>query len=59
LKDFGSKSAEEAFKVWGHDGLRRLVLQIRKLRPDVIITNHDTTSATVIIRRRDGSSRSV
>ena len=46
LKDFGfSKSADEAFKVWGHDeALRRLVLQIRKLRPDVIITNHDTTS---------------
>ncbi|HJU54990.1 MAG TPA: PIG-L family deacetylase, partial [Pyrinomonadaceae bacterium] len=46
LKDFGfSKSAEEAFRVWGHDeALRRLVLQIRQLRPDVIITNHDTTS---------------
>ena len=46
LKDFGySKSADEAFKVWGHDEpLRRMVLQIRKLRPDVIITNHDTTS---------------
>src|SRR5712691_10317632 len=46
LKDFGfSKSAEEAFKVWGHDeALRRVVLKIRELRPDVIITNHDTTS---------------
>lgn len=46
LKDFGfSKSAEEAFKVWGHDeALRRMVLKIRQLRPDVIITNHDTTS---------------
>jgi LmbE family N-acetylglucosaminyl deacetylase len=46
LKDFGfSKSAEEAFKVWGHDeALRRMVLKIRELRPDVIITNHDTTS---------------
>jgi LmbE family N-acetylglucosaminyl deacetylase len=46
LKDFGfSKSADEAFKVWGHDeALRRMVLQIRTLRPDVIITNHDTTS---------------
>lgn len=46
LKDFGfSKSAEEAFGVWGHDeALRRLVLKIRQLRPDVIITNHDTTS---------------
>src|SRR5438309_87653 len=46
MKDFGfSKSAEEAFKVWGHDeALRRMVLKIRELRPDVIITNHDTTS---------------
>jgi LmbE family N-acetylglucosaminyl deacetylase len=46
LKDFGfSKSADEAFKVWGHDeALRRMVLKIRELRPDVIITNHDTTS---------------
>ena len=46
LKDFGfSKSADEAFKVWGHDeALRRMVLKIRELQPDVIITNHDTTS---------------
>jgi LmbE family N-acetylglucosaminyl deacetylase len=46
LKDFGfSKSRDEAFKFWGHDeALRRMVLQIRKLRPDVIITNHSTTS---------------
>ena len=46
LRDFGfSKSAEEAFRVWGHDeALRRMVLKIRQLRPDVIITNHDTTS---------------
>ena len=46
LKDFGfSKSADEAFKVWGHDeALRRMVLKIRELRPDVIITHHDTTS---------------
>jgi LmbE family N-acetylglucosaminyl deacetylase len=46
LKDFGySKSADEAFKFWGHEeALRRMVLQIRKLRPDVIITNHSATS---------------
>lgn len=46
LRDFGfSKSAEEALRVWGHEeALRRLVLQIRRLRPDVIITNHDTVS---------------
>lgn len=45
MKDFGfSKSAEEAFKFWGHDeSLRRMVLKIRELRPDVIITNHDTS----------------
>ena len=44
LRDFGfSKSAEEAFRVWNHDeALRRMVLKIRQLRPDVIITNHDT-----------------
>src|SRR5712671_1540192 len=46
LKDFGfSKSADEAFKFWGHDeALRRMVLEIRRLRPDVIITNHSATS---------------
>ncbi|HEY0726979.1 MAG TPA: hypothetical protein VGD38_02845, partial [Pyrinomonadaceae bacterium] len=33
------------FRAWGErEMLRRMVLQIRKLRPDVIITNHDTTS---------------
>ena len=46
LKDFGfSKSADEAFRVWGHDeALRRMVLEIRRLRPDVIITNHSATN---------------
>src|SRR5882724_10572180 len=46
LKDFGySKSAGEAFKFWGHDeALRRMVLEIRRLRPDVIITNHSVTT---------------
>src|SRR5882762_6740883 len=46
LRDFGfSKSADEAFRVWGHEeSLRRMVLKIRELRPDVIITNHDTIS---------------
>jgi LmbE family N-acetylglucosaminyl deacetylase len=46
LRDFGfSKSAEEAFRIWGrNEALKRLVLKIRTLRPDVIITNHDTTS---------------
>src|SRR5437016_6227762 len=42
LKDFGySKTADETFRFWGHEeGLRRMVLEMRKLRPDVIITNH-------------------
>ncbi len=46
LKDFGfSKTRAEAFKFWGHEeALRRMVLEIRKLRPDVIITNHSTTT---------------
>src|SRR5215813_6192675 len=46
LKDFGfSKTRAEAFQFWGHEeALRRMVLEIRKLRPDVIITNHSTTS---------------
>src|SRR3989440_11805467 len=46
LKDFGySKSADEAFRFWGHEeALRRIVLEIRKLRPDVIITNHSVTN---------------
>ena len=46
LKDFGySKSADEAFRVWGHDeALRRMVLKIRELRPDVIITNHSVAN---------------
>lgn len=46
FRDFGfSKSAEETFRAWGErEVLRRMVLYIRRLRPDVIITNHDTTS---------------
>jgi LmbE family N-acetylglucosaminyl deacetylase len=43
-RDFGySKSAEETFRFWGHeDSLQQLVRIIREVRPDVIITNHDT-----------------
>src|SRR5438067_6954887 len=46
LKDFGySKSFEETFQKWGHqEALRRMVLEIRRLRPDVIITNHSVTN---------------
>jgi LmbE family N-acetylglucosaminyl deacetylase len=45
FRDFGfSKTAEETFRAWGErEVLRRMVFYIRKLRPDVIITNHDTT----------------
>jgi len=44
-RDFGfSKSAEETFRIWNHDdSLERLVRVIREVKPDVIITNHDTT----------------
>jgi len=43
--EFGfSKSADEAFAVWGKDEtLRRMVRKIRELRPDVIITHHGET----------------
>src|ERR1043166_10181369 len=46
LNDFGfSKTRDEAFKFWRHDeALSRMVLEIRRLRPDVIITNHSTAS---------------
>ena len=46
LRDFGfSKSRDETFQKWGQEeALRRMVLHIRRLRPDVIITNHSTTS---------------
>ena len=46
FRDFGfSKSAEETFRAWDEkEVLRRMVLQIRKLRPDVIITNHDASN---------------
>ena len=43
LHDFGySKSAPETYKMWGgrDEVLRRLVYVIRRLKPDVIITNH-------------------
>src|SRR4029079_2372513 len=45
FRDFGfSKSAEETFRAWGEkEGLRRMVRQILTLRPEVIMTTHDTT----------------
>lgn len=45
MPEFGySKSAEEAFEVWGvEETLRRMVRKIRETRPDVIITHHGET----------------
>jgi LmbE family N-acetylglucosaminyl deacetylase len=43
--DFGfSKTAKETFKMWGGKDsvLARIVYIIRAIKPDVIITNHDT-----------------
>jgi LmbE family N-acetylglucosaminyl deacetylase len=45
LLDFGySKTASEAFRKWGgqQEVLRRLVYAIRKFKPDVIFTTHNT-----------------
>ncbi|MFQ6112656.1 MAG: PIG-L family deacetylase [bacterium] len=44
LEDFGySKTSAETFEKWGRQkALRALVYLIRKLKPEVIITNHDT-----------------
>src|SRR6185503_10086077 len=40
-----SRSADEAISIWNHDdALRRFVRAYRSLRPDVIITGHDTKS---------------
>jgi LmbE family N-acetylglucosaminyl deacetylase len=46
LRDFGfSKSADETFRAWGEkEALRRMVMKLRQLRPDVIITNHNTAT---------------
>jgi LmbE family N-acetylglucosaminyl deacetylase len=43
--DFGySKSATEAFRMWGgqQEVLRRLVYMIRKIKPDIMFSNHNT-----------------
>lgn len=45
FKDFGySKTATETFRKWGgkKEVLRRLVYMIRKLKPDILFTNHNT-----------------
>lgn len=58
--DFGfSKTAKETFSKWGGKDsvLARLVYFIRALKPDVIITNHDTV--TVKPNRQHGNHQAV
>ncbi len=58
--DFGySKIAHEAFEKWGGRDFvtARLVYLIRKLKPDVLFTNHDTV--TVGPRRQHGQHQAV
>ncbi len=46
--DFGfSKTAKETFKFWGGEDsvLAKIVYMIRLIRPDVVITNHDTITS--------------
>jgi len=43
--DFGySKTATEAFRIWGgqREVLRRLVYMIRRVKPDILFSNHNT-----------------
>jgi LmbE family N-acetylglucosaminyl deacetylase len=58
--DFGfSKTARETFSKWGGKDsvLSRLVYYIRALKPDVIITNHDTV--TIKPNRQHGNHQAV
>jgi LmbE family N-acetylglucosaminyl deacetylase len=58
--DFGfSKTAKETFRMWGGNDnvLRRIVYLIRALKPDVIITNHDTI--TTLPYRQHGNHQVV
>jgi len=58
--DFGySKIADEAFEQWGGQDFvtARLVYLIRKLKPDVLFTNHDTV--TVGPSRQHGQHQAV
>ncbi len=58
--DFGfSKTAKETFKVWGGEDsvLARLVYMIRVIRPDVVISNHDTI--TTKPNRQHGNHQAV
>ena len=54
--DFGfSKTAKETFRMWGGEDsvLARIVYIIREIKPDVVITNHDTI--TTMPRRQHGN----
>lgn len=54
--DFGfSKTASETFRMWGGKDsvLARIVYLIREIKPDVVITNHDTI--TTMPRRQHGN----
>jgi len=58
--DFGfSKTAKETFRFWGGEDsvLARLVYMIRIIRPDVVITNHDTI--TTKPNRQHGNHQAV
>jgi LmbE family N-acetylglucosaminyl deacetylase len=58
--DFGfSKTAKETFRMWGGEDsvLSRIVYMIRALKPDVIITNHDTI--TTLPYRQHGNHQAV
>lgn len=58
--DFGfSKTAKETFRMWGGKDavLSRIVYMIRALKPDVIITNHDTI--TTLPFRQHGNHQAV
>lgn len=58
--DFGfSKTAKETFKMWGGEDsvLARIVYFIRQLKPDVVITNHDTI--TTKPNRQHGNHQAV
>jgi LmbE family N-acetylglucosaminyl deacetylase len=58
--DFGySKTAKETFRKWGgiDSVLATVVLLIREIRPDVIITNHDTI--TTLPGRQHGNHQAV
>ncbi|MEX1054427.1 MAG: PIG-L family deacetylase, partial [Rhodothermales bacterium] len=60
FKDFGfSKSADETFERWGgrDEVTERIVYLIRKLKPDLLFTNHDTV--TVGQNRQHGHHQAV